>query len=124
MDTSKYYQTDSKFLKADNLLSKDGKRYAEMSVMISDVAPEEMHDDAGEVRIQLSIGFEGKTKRMLLNKTNYQAVSGAYGVDSDGWVGKELILYVDPYVRFKDKTVPGLRIRPTTPTVGSDEIPF
>jgi len=125
MDTSKYYQTESRFLKADNLMRKDGK-YAEAKVTIASAVKEDLKDQVtGASEERISIGFEGKEQRLLLNKTNWLMLTSAFGVDSDGWIGKEVLLYVDPYVKYMDKIVPALRIRPMTPAVAeNDEIPF
>ena len=38
--------------------------------------------------------FEGKTKGLILNKTNGQAVGQLYGDETDNWMGKRVQLYV------------------------------
>ena len=66
----------------------------------------------------------------------------AYGAETNGWVGQEVELWVDPYVLFSGKPVGGLKLTPkftqtplpvsvtegTTvgpaPTGPDDDIPF
>lgn len=74
--------------------------------------------------------FREFQKPMLLNSTNIKLLEKACGSDdTDDWIGKEVILYVDENVSFGGQVVGGLRIRkqrqepakktaaqPTTPT--------
>lgn len=51
-------------------------------------------------------------KGMVLNPTNIQACAKACGSDdTDDWIGKEVIVYVDPNVSYAGKTTGGLRIK-------------
>ena len=51
-------------------------------------------------------------KPMVLNSTNIQLMSKACGSDdSDDWIGKQVIVYVDENVSFGGELVGGLRIR-------------
>jgi hypothetical protein len=63
---------------------------------------------------KLVISFEGKKKTLVCNKTNANRIAFAHGTDTDGWVGKEIQLYVD-LVDFKGDTVEAIRIRPKKP---------
>lgn len=51
-------------------------------------------------------------KPMVLNATNIQLMSKACGSDdSDDWIGKKVVVYVDENVSFGGELVGGLRIR-------------
>lgn len=51
-------------------------------------------------------------KPMVLNSTNIQLMSKACGSDdTDDWIGKQVIVYVDENVSFGGELVGGLRIR-------------
>lgn len=56
--------------------------------------------------------FREFQKPMLLNSTNIKLLEKACGSDdTDDWIGKEVILYVDENVSFGGQVVGGLRIR-------------
>lgn len=59
---------------------------------------------------KLVITFEGKKKALVCNKTNANRIANAYGTDTDGWIGKEITLFVDQ-VDFKGDIVDAIRIR-------------
>jgi hypothetical protein len=49
---------------------------------------------------------------MVLNSTNIKRLAKACGSDdTDEWVGKQAVLFVDPDVEFAGNVVGGLRIR-------------
>jgi hypothetical protein len=51
-------------------------------------------------------------KPMVLNSTNIQLMAKACGSDdTDDWIGKQVIVYVDENVSFGGELVGGLRIR-------------
>lgn len=51
-------------------------------------------------------------KPMVLNATNIQLMSKATGSDdTDDWIGKQVVVYVDENVSFGGELVGGLRIR-------------
>lgn len=82
------------------------------------------------------VHFREVDKGMVLNITSIRVLEGAYGDDSDGWVGKRVMVYVDPNVSFQGRVVGGLRLRapkqkPAAPAPKqehadefSDDIPF
>lgn len=56
--------------------------------------------------------FREFQKPMLLNSTNIKLLEKACGSDdTDNWIGKEVILFVDENVSFGGQVVGGLRIR-------------
>lgn len=83
------------------------------------------------------VHFREVDKGMVLNITSIRVLEGAYGDDSDGWIGKRVMVYVDPNVSFQGRVVGGLRLRAPKKTAAapaptpaahadefSDDIPF
>ena len=68
----------------------------------------EMEDIGGDHKPILY--FQGKDKGLVLNKTNSNNISAAYGDDTDEWRGCELVLY-PAMTDFQGKTVPCIRVR-------------
>ena len=58
------------------------------------------------------VKFDEFDKPMILNKSNIEALADACdSQDTDDWLGKEVIVYVDPNVMFAGERKGGLRIR-------------
>jgi hypothetical protein len=55
--------------------------------------------------------FAELDKPMVLNSTNLKRIAKAHGDDSDGWIGKQMVVYVDEDVEFGGEVVGGLRLR-------------
>lgn len=116
----------SDFLKAADLQGQNVK------VIMGEVQMKEIGDDKKPV-----LYFQGKNKGLVLNKTNSKKIVEAYGDDTDGWAGRELILF-EAMVDFKGDTVAAIRVRvpqvkdqPSGPVRNAasraeldDEIPF
>lgn len=90
----------SNYIKADDLQGRD------VLVVISDAKMEKLGDDQ-----KLILYFQHKDKGMVTNKTNANRIAYLYGDDTDGWIGKEIIL-TSEFVEFQGRTVKGLRIKP------------
>ena len=62
------------------------------------------------------IRFNEFEKPMVLNSTNIKRLAKAcQSDDTDEWLGKQVVLYVDPDVEFAGNVVGGLRIRAHRP---------
>ena len=80
---------------------------------------------------KLVVDFVGAKKSLILNKTNASACSGAFGDETDAWVGREVELFTMP-VAYGGKTFDGIRIRtveqsppePELAAVANDDCPF
>ena len=116
----------SKFLRKEDIEE-------DVMVTIRGVKQENVgRDDAPESR--WVIYYKEFPKGMVLNITSIRVLESAYGDDSDNWIGKQCILYVDPSVSFQGRVVGGLRIRPqkqkakapisTEPAEFNDDVPF
>ena len=55
--------------------------------------------------------FNEFPKPMVLNVTNLKRLAKALGDDTDDWIGKQVILYVDPGIEFGGNVVGGLRVK-------------
>lgn len=54
--------------------------------------------------------FEGKQRGLVLNKTNANAISQAYGEETDDWAGQPVTLF-EAIVDFQGRTVSAIRVR-------------
>ena len=92
-----------------------------LEVSISHVIEEEIGDGMKPV-----LYFQGKTKGVVLNKTNAQMIAGAYGDETGAWEGKPLEVYPDK-TPFQGKIVDCIRVRIPAPQVAEGEtsdVPF
>lgn len=92
----------SKYIKASDLQDREAK------VVISHVDMEDIGGDNGDRKPVLY--FVGKTKGLVLNRTNANMVSMIYGHDTDQWQGGEIILY-PTMAEFRGKQTPAIRIK-------------
>lgn len=93
----------SDYLKAADLQDQN------VRVVMSHVEMKDIGDDHKPV-----LHFQGKDKGLVLNKTNANNITHAYGDDTDGWAGKEIILY-PTMVDFQGKSVEAIRVRSPQP---------
>ena len=99
------------------------------TVTIKDATRETLDGDDGPEK-KLALHFEGDLAPLILNKTNITRLADLLGPDTDDWVGKKVVLWVDDNVTYGSKTVSGLRIkalkvakRPVNPDA-DDSAPF
>lgn len=98
----------SKYLKAEDLRGKDGRGWREFTLKINSVDLEDMGGENGDQKWVLH--FEGAQKGLVLNRTNAQTLSDAYGPDSDYWIGEKVVLFVMT-VGTPQGPKPGIRTR-------------
>jgi hypothetical protein len=99
----------SEYLKSEDVEENGG----EMQLTIKTVARKEYEEDDGSRSVKGVLSFAELEKKVTLNVTNTHTLITMYGgkdVDTT-WVGKTVVLYVDPNVRYGDKIVKGIRIR-------------
>lgn len=108
----------SKYIKAADLANKEHKLVISM-VKIEDVGGQGSEED------KPVLYFVGKTKGVVLNRTNAMAIAAKYGDDTDEWADKEIIIYPDQTM-FQGKMVDCIRMRvPVQAAAASDEdVPF
>ncbi len=125
---------ESKYLKQSDV-------HEDTVVTVEKVGKANVAPKGEEPELKWLIRFTEFPKPMVLNSTNIKRLAKACGSDdTDDWVGKQAVLFVDPDVEFAGNVVGGLRIRsskatPATrsvmpkPTGGkfddmADDIPF
>jgi hypothetical protein len=81
----------------------------EVALKIKDVTEEPVGTDK-EKETKLCVWFTNHKQGLLLNKTNNRTLRGAYGDETDEWVGKRVVVFVAEADRG-----PGLRVRIPTP---------
>ena len=107
------YQGSSGFLKAA-----DFKPNQSVEVIISDVSEDSYQDEP-----QLVLSFTGKEKKLSLNRTNFKTCVKLFGLDTDNWLNKPIVLYHDPNVTLRGEIVGGLRLRAPYEPGLDDDIP-
>jgi hypothetical protein len=95
----------SQYLNAADLAGR-----GELPVIIEHVAQENIGNDEDQ-RSKPVMYFKNGSKGLPLNGTNWDALAAVFGDESDGWIGKQVILWVDPAVRFRGKPTPGIRFK-------------
>lgn len=113
----------------------------EITVTVEKVGKANVAKKGDEPEYKWLVRFKEFEKPMVLNSTNIKRLAKACeSDDTEGWTGKQVVLYVDPDVEFAGNIVGGLRIRakpkatgirqePSKTTGGrfddmSDDIPF
>jgi hypothetical protein len=92
----------SNFLKADDLQGK------EVTVKIEEVTLEEL-GQGNDKEEKLMISFQGKSKKLVCNKTNARTIEKLHGGDTDDWIGKRIIL-APREVEFQGEQVWAIRV--------------
>lgn len=93
-------QFPSKYLKASDI-------EGETPAVISEVTME----DIGSEDRKPVLYFKNMEKGIVLNKTNANNITAAYGPETDGWNGKPIVIYT-AWVDFAGKSTEAIRIRP------------
>lgn len=121
----------SRFLKQTDITEPHGRLVTISEIQLLNVAP-----DGAEPEKKYAMFFQAMEKPLVLNSTNIHALRAALGEDTDPWVGKQIVLYVDPNIHYGGKVVGGLRLRAPRPRPGApapaplpepdlnDDIPF
>ena len=107
----------SKYIKAADLAGK------EFTLTIAKVQIEDVGGQGNEEDRPVMY-FAGRSKGMVLNRTNATAIAHRYGDDTDNWTNKEIIVYPDT-VMFQGKMVDCVRVRvPAQAADPASDIPF
>jgi hypothetical protein len=84
----------------------------DVTVTIQKVGRGNIAKEGDEPEHKWMVKFEEFKKPMILNSTNIKRLARACeSEDTDEWVGRKVVLYVDPDVEFAGNVVGGLRIR-------------
>jgi hypothetical protein len=89
----------NKYIKSSDLQNR------EISVIIEQAKVEEVGDDR-----KLVLYFRGKQKGLVTNKTNANRIAHYFGMNTDAWLGREIVLFTD-LVNFQGKTTEAIRVK-------------
>jgi len=104
MPTAKdYFKTESKYFRASDFPK-------EIICTIGSVDSCEFKNDDGGAAVKPVLHFKDMPQALVLNKTNFTALSLMFGEDSDSWAGKKIALYPSR-VEFKGKTLPTIKVK-------------
>jgi len=90
------------YLKASDLQGK------EFTLRIASVVQEEIGQDEKEMK--WVVKFEKTDKGLVLNQTNGRTIAAGYGPTTEGWTGKDVVLF-PTQVQFGAKMVDAIRVR-------------
>lgn len=100
---------ESKYLKQSDVEE-------DTTVTIEKVGKANVAPKGEEAEYKWLVRFTELPKPMVLNSTNIKRLAKACGSDdTDDWIGKKVVVYVDPDVEFAGNVVGGLRIRASQP---------
>lgn len=105
----------SNFLKVDDLQGRN------VTVTIGSAKIEEI-GQGRDKDTKIMIGMVGKTKKFVCNKTNAKVIASLYGDDTDGWIGKQIIL-APREVQFGTDMVWAIRVSLTKPAAPTGHLP-
>jgi hypothetical protein len=103
----------------DDVFSGDSLKAADIqgrepTVTIKTVDLKEFTSKEGKPQKKLVLSFENAKKTLICNKTNAQRISYLHGKDYTRWPGKQITLFVDPFVQFGGEMTPAIRVKPPT----------
>lgn len=94
----------SQYLSAIDLRGQD------VEVQISAVSFGDLQMVGGAKARKPVMSFQGKQKRLVLNKTNAESIAAQYGTKAEAWVGKKITIY-PTRTRFGSKVVDCIRVK-------------
>lgn len=99
----------SEYLKSEDIENAGG----EMQLTITGIGVKDYDREDGTKDRKGVMTFAEVDKKLTINSTNNKTLIAMYGgKDIDKvWIGKPVILYVDPHVQYAGKEVKGIRIR-------------
>lgn len=95
----------------------------EVTVTIETVTQREFKGRDGQPQNKLVVTFRRASKAFVCNKTNAQRIAYIHGKDYSKWVGKQITLFVDPFVQFGNELTPAIRVKPPTAPLASPSGP-
>jgi hypothetical protein len=98
-----YFKTESKYFRASDFTK-------EIIGTIGSVESAEFKNDDGSAAVKPVLHFQDLPQALVLNKTNFTALSLMFGEDTKDWIGAKVALYPSR-VDFKGKTMPTIKVR-------------
>src|SRR5689334_22764949 len=101
--------TSSRYLKQEDV--EEPKLWTIREVQKENIAPKDKDPEYAGVMY-----FDEVAKGMVVKSTNLQLASIALkSGDTDDWIGKKIVVYVDPTVSYAGKVTGGIRLRAPKP---------
>jgi hypothetical protein len=98
---------ESKFMKKEDINPEDGT-----VVTISELEQQNVAMADAEEDLKWCMSFKEFRKPLVMNATNIQLCTKALGTDeTDDWMGRKILLYIDDNVSFGGKLIGGIRIK-------------
>src|SRR4051794_3178372 len=94
----------SKYFRAEDIEGEDDRK-----LRIKNVTAEGFDREGAKER-KLVLWFSNDDRGLVLNKTNNRTLRGAFGDNTDDWIGKVVIVFTT-VTDFRGKMTPGLRVR-------------
>lgn len=89
----------------------------EKTVTIASITTSEVIGDGGKKSTKPIIKFAEQVKPLIANTVNFKRMTKLFGSKYiEDWIGKQIILYGDPSVKFGSETVGGVRVKDKLPT--------
>lgn len=76
-----------RFLKAGEFNGKD------VTLTIASIELEELPQEQGGTKVRGILGFQKTKKKLVLNRTNGEAIKALFGRDTGEWIGKRVTFY-------------------------------
>jgi hypothetical protein len=96
---------ESKFLKQSDI-------GAGALMTVTGCEPHNVAKEGADPENKWCLTFEETEKPLVLNAINIQLCERIFGSDdTDHWIGKRVVLYVDPTISFQGKVTGGIRVR-------------
>jgi hypothetical protein len=84
-------------------------------VTVKDIRVEDVGGNGDPQDSKPVVHFHESDKGMVINRTNAEIMTQVMGTDdTDGWIGKQIVLYNEPNIWFGSKQTGGIRVRPAT----------
>jgi len=122
VDINQVYASNSDRLKADDLKKSDGS-FSHFKCVIEGATVEDVSAKDDPPAMKVIISLVDKEKDIVLNKTNSFNLASRYGADTDGWIGKAVIVTAS-LKSFGGKMVPGIDVTAPAPTEAEMEAEY
>ena len=98
-----YFKSESKYFRASDFTK-------EIIGTIGSVESAEFKNDDGSAAVKPVLHFQDMPQALVLNRTNFTALSLIFGEDTCDWTDQKVALYPSR-VEFKGKSMPTIKVR-------------
>ena len=93
----------------------------EITVTIASITTSDVIGDGGKKSTKPIMKFVEPVKPLIANTVNFKRITKLLGSKYiEDWIGKQIILYGDPSVKFGSETVGGVRVKDQLPLICVD----